>query len=38
MAATSLAVRHCEQLVHDGADILDIGGESTAAWQSASGA
>jgi dihydropteroate synthase len=26
---TSLAVRHCEQLVHDGADILDIGGEST---------
>ena len=26
---TSLVVRHCEQLVHDGADILDIGGEST---------
>jgi len=26
---TSLTVRHCEQLVHDGADILDIGGEST---------
>lgn len=23
------ALRHCEQLIHDGADILDIGGEST---------
>lgn len=26
---TRVAVRHCEQLVRDGADILDIGGEST---------
>ena len=23
------ALRHCEQLIHDGADILDIGGESS---------
>ena len=28
-AAASAALRHCEQLLHDGADILDIGGEST---------
>ena len=28
-ASTSVALRHCEQLLHDGADILDIGGEST---------
>ncbi|WP_210545591.1 dihydropteroate synthase [Rhodoferax sp. PAMC 29310] len=27
--ATSAAVRHCEKLIQDGADILDIGGEST---------
>jgi dihydropteroate synthase len=26
---TSAALRHCEQLIHEGADILDIGGEST---------
>ena len=26
---TSAALRHCEQLLKDGADILDIGGEST---------
>ena len=26
---TTAALRHCEQLIHDGADILDIGGEST---------
>jgi dihydropteroate synthase len=25
----SAALRHCEQLINDGADILDIGGEST---------
>ena len=25
----SVALRHCEQLIKDGADILDIGGEST---------
>ena len=28
-ASTRQALRHCEQLIHDGADILDIGGEST---------
>lgn len=28
-AGTAAAVRHCEQLLKDGADILDIGGEST---------
>ena len=28
-ASTAAALRHCEQLVRDGARILDIGGEST---------
>lgn len=28
-ASTQAAMRHCEQLLKDGADILDIGGEST---------
>jgi dihydropteroate synthase len=28
-ASTVAALRHCEKLVQDGADILDIGGEST---------
>ncbi len=28
-ANTAAALRHCEQLLKDGADILDIGGEST---------
>lgn len=28
-ASTQAAVRHCEQLIDEGADILDIGGEST---------
>ncbi|WP_462387602.1 dihydropteroate synthase [Acidovorax sp. Q11] len=28
-ASTVAALRHCEQLLQDGADILDIGGEST---------
>ena len=28
-ASTIAALRHCEQLLKDGADILDIGGEST---------
>jgi len=28
-AGTLAALRHCEQLLQDGADILDIGGEST---------
>ena len=28
-ASTSAALRHCERLVADGADVLDIGGEST---------
>ena len=28
-AGTDAALRHCEQLLRDGADILDIGGEST---------
>jgi len=28
-ASCDAAVAHCAQLVHDGADILDIGGEST---------
>jgi dihydropteroate synthase len=28
-AQTAQALRHCEQLVREGADILDIGGEST---------
>lgn len=28
-ASTSAALRHCEQLLADGAEILDIGGEST---------
>ncbi len=28
-ASTLAALRHCEQLLKDGADILDIGGEST---------
>lgn len=28
-AGPSAALRHCEQLLQDGADILDIGGEST---------
>jgi dihydropteroate synthase len=27
--STAAALRHCEQLIQDGADILDIGGEST---------
>jgi len=27
--STAAALRHCEQLLRDGADILDIGGEST---------
>ncbi|MBO9651706.1 MAG: dihydropteroate synthase [Variovorax sp.] len=28
-ASTEAALRHCEQLIKEGADILDIGGEST---------
>ncbi len=28
-ASTAAALRHCERLIQDGADILDIGGEST---------
>lgn len=28
-ASTAAALRHCDQLLKDGADILDIGGEST---------
>jgi dihydropteroate synthase len=28
-ASTDAAIRHCLQLTHEGADILDIGGEST---------
>jgi dihydropteroate synthase len=28
-ASRDAAIAHCERLVHDGADILDIGGEST---------
>ncbi|WP_225784609.1 dihydropteroate synthase [Xenophilus sp. Marseille-Q4582] len=28
-ASTAAALRHCEQLIREGADILDIGGEST---------
>lgn len=28
-ASTDLALRHCEQLLREGADMLDIGGEST---------
>ena len=28
-ASTAMALRHCERLLRDGADILDIGGEST---------
>jgi dihydropteroate synthase len=28
-ATTFAAVRHCEKLIHEGADILDVGGEST---------
>ncbi|WP_114970463.1 dihydropteroate synthase [Rhodoferax ferrireducens] len=28
-ASTSMALQHCERLLKDGADILDIGGEST---------
>lgn len=28
-ASTSAALRHCEALIRDGADMLDIGGEST---------
>lgn len=28
-AGTAAALRHCEKLIRDGADILDIGGEST---------
>lgn len=28
-ASTSAALKHCERLIQDGADILDIGGEST---------
>lgn len=28
-ASTSAALQHCEQLIKDGADILDIGGESS---------
>lgn len=28
-ASTAAALRHCEKLLRDGADILDIGGEST---------
>ena len=27
--STAAALRHCEQLLQEGADILDIGGEST---------
>ena len=27
--SSAAALRHCEQLLHEGADILDIGGEST---------
>jgi dihydropteroate synthase len=29
LADTAAAIRHCEQLIAEGADILDIGGEST---------
>ena len=29
LASSTAALRHCEQLLRDGADILDIGGEST---------
>lgn len=29
LGSTASALRHCEQLLKDGADILDIGGEST---------
>jgi dihydropteroate synthase len=29
LAGTSAALEHCEQLLHDGADILDLGGESS---------
>jgi dihydropteroate synthase len=28
-ASTAIAIRHCEQLILDGVDILDIGGESS---------
>lgn len=28
-ATTAAALRHCEKLLHEGADLLDIGGEST---------
>lgn len=28
-ASSAAAIRHCEQLILDGADVLDIGGEST---------
>jgi dihydropteroate synthase len=28
-ASTAAALQHCEQLLKEGADILDIGGEST---------
>ncbi|WP_218277388.1 dihydropteroate synthase, partial [Pseudomonas sp. FW300-N1A1] len=28
-ASTETALKHCEQLLKEGADILDIGGEST---------
>ncbi len=28
-ASTTAAIRHCEQLISDGADLLDIGGESS---------
>ena len=28
-ASTEAALRHCEQLLKEGADILDVGGEST---------
>ena len=29
LASTAAALRHCEQLLHEGADILDLGGESS---------
>jgi dihydropteroate synthase len=35
--STAAALRHCEQLLKDGADILDIGGESTRPGSSAVG-
>ena len=29
LSSSSAALRHCEQLLREGADILDVGGEST---------